>query len=63
MKHWMAEVIETFGVAEAQIILKAASARLAEQDGGTVKDWYAALQAAIYERHPELDSVSKERMN
>lgn len=63
LRGWIEEVISTYGKDEARLILSAASDRLASQGGGTTKEWYAAIQAAIIERHPEVDETSKSRMN
>ena len=63
LQGWIDEVIQSYGQDEARRILSAASARLESQGGGTSKDWYAAIQAAIIERHPEIYDSSPTRMN
>lgn len=63
IRGWIEEVIHLFGPDEAGKILSAASERLEQQGGGTAKDWYAAIQAAIIERHPDVSKTSHLRLN
>lgn len=58
VRLWLEEIIEVFGPEESRHILDNASARLADDNGGTAKDWYAALTAAVLERHPDMDETT-----